>query len=205
MAQQRRAPDPKMLLAALVALAIGAFALLQIGSRNAGQSESETGVSDSVAIGGPFTLTDQDGRSRTDADFRGSLMLVYFGYTYCPDVCPLTLATMGAAVDSLGEKGKEIAPIFITVDPDRDTPAKMKEYAARFSPRLVALTGTKDQIAQAAKAYHIYYAKHEDSSTAYTMDHSSIVYLMSRNGKYFTHFSPDTSAQDMAARIAKFL
>lgn len=200
MARPKR-PDLRSLILGLAAIAAAAFILTYFGTWKLSPPDSET----MVAIGGPFSLTDQDGKKRSDADFRGKIMLVYFGYTDCPDVCPLTLQNMGAALAALGDKGQSIVPIFITVDPERDNVAKMKEYAARFSPRLVALTGTPDEVAAAAKAYRVYYAKHQEAGGGYSMDHTSLIYLMGRDGHYLTHFSPDVSPQDMAAGIAKFL
>jgi len=200
MARPKR-PDLRSLILGLAAIAAAAFVLNYFGTWKLSPPDSET----TVAIGGPFSLTDQDGKKRSDAEFRGKIMLVYFGYTDCPDVCPLTLQNMGAALNSLGDKGQSIVPIFITVDPERDTVAKMKEYAARFSPRLVALTGAPDDVAAAAKAYRVYYAKHEESGGGYSIDHTSLIYLMDRDGRYLTHFSPDVSPQDMAAGIANYL
>ncbi|HEX4113887.1 MAG TPA: SCO family protein, partial [Stellaceae bacterium] len=110
-----------------------------------------------LSIGGPFTLTDQNGVVRHDTDFRGKLMLVYFGYTYCPDVCPTTLTLMSDALKKLGPDAARIAPLFITVDPDRDTPAQMKLYIQSFDPRFVALTGSAAQVAAAAGDYRVYY------------------------------------------------
>ncbi|HZS81799.1 MAG TPA: SCO family protein [Stellaceae bacterium] len=159
-----------------------------------------------AAIGGPFTLTDQNGRVRHDTDFHGKLMLVYFGYTYCPDVCPTELQTMSQAMDILGAKGKEVQPIFITVDPERDTVEEMKAYAANFHPRLLALTGTPEEIARAARAYKVFYQKAPQADGGdYLMDHSSIVYLMGRDGRYLAHFGGDTTAEQMAEAIAKQL
>lgn len=159
-----------------------------------------------VSIGGPFTLTDQNGITRHDSDFRGKLMLVYFGYTYCPDVCPATLNTMTAALDKLGTAADQVQPIFITVDPARDTVKQMKLYAANFSPRLLALTGTPDQIAAAAKAYRVYFEEHPgEAKDDYAVDHSAFVYLMGRDGRYLAHFGPDTTAEQMAAAIKQRL
>lgn len=161
-----------------------------------------------VAIGGDFTLVDQNGVTRHAADFRGKLMLVYFGYTYCPDACPTALQDMSQAIDLLGEKGAEVRPIFITVDPDRDTPAQMKLYAENFHPRLVALTGTPEQINVAARAYRVYYQKEKPSSPKaddYLMDHSGFIYLMGRDGRYVSHFSPGVTAEEMAKAIATHL
>jgi len=167
-----------------------------------------------VAIGGPFTLVDQNGVTRHDTDFRGELMLVYFGYTFCPDACPTALQTMSTALDDLGDSAKGVQPIFITVDPERDTVQQMKLYAANFHPRLIALTGSAEQAAAAARAYRVYFqaaphgdskAAHPDDDLDYLVDHSSFIYLMGRDGRYLAHFGPDVSADAMAAAIKKYL
>jgi protein SCO1/2 len=159
-----------------------------------------------VPIGGPFTLTDQNGAVRHDSDFRGQLMLVYFGYTYCPDACPAALNVMSGAIQRLGKAAEAVQPIFITVDPERDTVAQMKTYAANFTPRLLALTGTPDDIAAAAGAYRVYFQKVAgEGKDDYSMDHSAFVYLMGRDGRYLTHFGPEASVEQMAAAIQKFL
>jgi cytochrome oxidase Cu insertion factor (SCO1/SenC/PrrC family) len=158
-----------------------------------------------TAIGGPFTLVDQNGATRRAEDFHGQLMLIYFGYTYCPDVCPTELQTMSDALDQLGEKGATIQPIFITVDPQRDTPTQLKAYAANFNPRLLALTGSAAQIAEAARAYKVFYQPVKQADGDYLMDHSSIVYLMDRNGRYLAHFGGNLTAEKMAVAIAKYL
>src|SRR5215470_5874987 len=137
-----------------------------------------------VSIGGAFTLVDQNGAARRPEDFRGKLMLIYFGYTFCPDACPTALQDMSHAIDLLGPKGDAVQPIFITIDPARDTVEQMKLYASNFHPRLIALTGTAEQIAQAAKAYRVYYEKSRSSSGSdYLMDHTVYIYLMGRDGK----------------------
>jgi len=168
--------------------------------------DREFGESAGVPIGGPFTLTDQNGAIRHDSEFRGRMMLVYFGYTYCPDACPAALNVMTGAMDRLGEDADAVQPIFITVDPERDTVAQMKSYASNFTPRLVALTGSPDAIAAAARAYRVYFQKAAgEGKDDYTMDHSAFVYLMGRDGRYLTHFGPDVTAEQMAAAIQKFL
>ncbi len=161
-----------------------------------------------LAVGGPFTLVDQDGRTRTEADFRGRSMLVYFGFTYCPDVCPTSLTTVAQALDLLGADGEKIAPLFITVDPERDTPEQLKEYVRHFHARMTGLTGTKEQIAAVAKAYRVYFAKVRQQGAPedeYTMDHTSITYLMGPDGKFVAHFSHGTEPEAMAARIRRSL
>lgn len=155
-----------------------------------------------ASIGGPFTLTDQNGVERTDRDFRGKLMLVYFGYTYCPDVCPTELTVMATALDQLGADASQVVPLFITVDPERDTAKVLKEYVPQFSERMLGLTGAERDIAAVAKAYRVYYAKSPGSAgTPYLMDHTSLVYLMDREGRYLAHFTPNSRAEDMVAAI----
>src|SRR3954462_9092426 len=124
-------------------------------------------------IGGPFALTDQNGMRRNDADFRGKLMLVYFGFTYCPDVCPTDLQQMGLAVDQLGQAGEMVQPVFITVDPERDTPEHLKDYMPLFHPRFVGLPGDAAAIREAARAYRVYFERIERTDKSdYTLDHS---------------------------------
>jgi protein SCO1/2 len=153
-------------------------------------------------IGGPFALTDQNGARRTEADFRGKLMLVYFGFTYCPDICPTDLQQMGLAVDRLGRAGDMVEPIFITVDPERDTPEHLKEYLPLFHPRFVGLTGEATAIGEAARAYRVYYKKVAwDDGSDYTVDHSAFIYLMDRAGEYLGFFPPGTPAERLASTI----
>jgi len=159
------------------------------------------------SIGGAFTLVDQNGQTRRDTDFRDKFMLVYFGYTFCPDVCPTALQVMTLALDELGDKAADVQPILITIDPERDTVERLKSYAANFHPRLLALTGSPQAIAAAAHAYRVYYAKSKghDSGPDYLMDHSSVIYLMGRDGQYLTHFTHTTDAEGMARGIRKYL
>jgi len=159
-----------------------------------------------VSIGGDFTLVDQNGATRHAQDFRGKLMLVYFGYTYCPDACPTALQDMSRAIDLLGEKADAVQPIFITIDPARDTVEQMKLYASNFHPRLIALTGSPEQVAEAAKGYRVYYEKGKAiDAENYLMNHTGFIYLMGRDGKYLSHFSPGVTAEQMAAAIEKHL
>jgi len=153
-------------------------------------------------IGGPFTLTDHTGKLHTDADFRGKLMLVYFGFTFCPDICPTDLMAIGQAIDKLGPAGDEVQPLFISVDPERDTAAHLAEYVPFFHPRLIGLTGDAAHIREAARAYRVYYAKVVIGGAAdYTIDHSGFIYLMDRDGKYVGFFPPGTPADRMVAVI----
>ena len=159
-------------------------------------------------IGGPFTLVDQAGRTVTDKDFRGQYLMIYFGYTYCPDVCPTSLTNMSDALDLLGEKGAEVTPMLITIDPARDTSEHLREYATYFHPRLHALTGSPEQIAAVAKAYRVYYSKvkqEDETEDDYLMDHSSVTYVMGPDGQFRLHFSHGTDAETIASRLRDLL
>ena len=163
----------------------------------------ERQVSGKALIGGAFTLTDSTGKRVTEQSFRGKYMLLFFGYTSCPDVCPAGLQLMAGALEKLGSKAERITPVFISVDPERDTPDKLAGYVKNFDPRLVGLTGTPEEIAAVAKAYKVYYAKapNKEHPDDYTMDHTSIIYVMDQNGEFVTHFTPATSVDEMAAKL----
>jgi cytochrome oxidase Cu insertion factor (SCO1/SenC/PrrC family) len=158
------------------------------------------------AIGGPFTLIDQTGHTVTSGNFHGKLMLIYFGYTYCPDACPTTLANVAQAYDKLApaEQAK-VVPIFITVDPERDTVDQMASYVGNFSPALVGLTGTPDQLKPVLQEFRVYASKVDGSDGNYSVDHSSILYLMDRNGKFVTHFDSTATPQQIADGVKKQL
>lgn len=154
-------------------------------------------------IGGPFSLTDQDGHTVTDKDFRGRVMLVFFGFTHCPDVCPVTLATITSVLNHLSPaKAAQVAPVFITVDPARDTPAQLKAFLKDFHPAITGLTGTDAQIAQVAKEYKVYYSAQDHHGAQYGVDHSSMVYIMGKNGEYVGHFSQSDSEQAILEAIS---
>lgn len=182
------------LLVAVLLLGTGAFLWL-------------SGSGSKSLIGGPFVLQDGNGKQVTDRDFRGNYMLVYFGYTFCPDVCPTTLNELASALDHLGAKANKLQPIFITVDPKRDTPSVMKQYTAAFTPRLIGLTGTAEQIADVAKEYRVYYAEHRTGPgpSDYSMDHSSILYLMGPDGQFIAPIRADESGDQMATDLAKLM
>jgi cytochrome oxidase Cu insertion factor (SCO1/SenC/PrrC family) len=158
-------------------------------------------------VGGPFELIDQTGRTHTDRDFRGKLMLVYFGFTWCPDVCPTDLQAIGLALDRLGADAAQVQPLFITVDPERDTSAHLAEYVPAFHPRLIGLTGSADAIRRTADAYKVYYAKIPlgNDPSDYTVDHTAFIYLMDRDGNYLGFFPPGTSADRMIEIIRPHL
>lgn len=152
-----------------------------------------------VTVGGPFALTDTTGAAVTNDTYRGRWMLVFFGFTFCPDVCPTGLQTISAALDKLGPAGNPIVPIFITIDPERDTPAALGEYVKLFDDRLVGLTGTKEQIAAAAKSYRVYFAKvTPKDASAYLMDHSSFIYLIGPDGSFRALFRHGVTSQELA-------
>ncbi len=159
-------------------------------------------IEGSVAIGGTFTLIDQTNKPVTSDALKGKFTLVYFGFTHCPDICPLTLANMTQAVSITGPLADDLIPVFITVDPERDTVQVMAEYVANFHPRFLALTGTPEQVRQATSAYRVYFKKAKiQTPDDYMMDHSGFVYLMDRTGNYVTHFKSDILPEQMAAQI----
>ncbi len=160
--------------------------------------------SPALAIGGAFTLVDHNRKTVTDIDFRGRYMLVFFGYTFCPDACPTALQTVTEAMDLLGAQATKVQPIFISVDPERDTPETLKSFVANFHPRMIGLTGSPEQVAAAAKVYRVYFAKANDEDE-YLMDHSAIIYLMGPDGKFVTHFSHGTTPDTMAAKVREHL
>ena len=157
-------------------------------------------------IGGPFNLIDQDGKPRSDSDFRGKLLLVYFGYTYCSDVCPTDLQAISMAIDRLGAAGEAVQPLFITVDPEHDTPETIKLYVGLFHPRLIGLTGSVRQIKQVARAYKVYYANSQsEKKSDRVIDHSGFVFLVGRDGQYLGFFPPGTPADRMIDVIRPYL
>lgn len=195
-----------VIIAALAFVLGGLVALLALPGARERLLPSATSVGQAL-VGGPFTLTDQTGRRVTDADFRGKHMLIMFGFTYCPDVCPSGLQVISAALEQLGPKAEKVVPVFISVDHERDTPEQLKMYLESFHPRMVGLTGSADDIAAAAKAYRVYFKKvaDEKSTAGFTYDHSALIYLMGPDGKYVTHFSHATGPDAIAERLAKIL
>ena len=161
-----------------------------------------TGV---AQVGGPFRLVDQNGHTRTDADFRDRWMWVYFGYTNCPDVCPTTLSLMSEVLRQLGGRANRIAPIFITLDPARDTPQLLKLYLSSFDPRFIALTGSEGEIAAVAKEYRVWRVKRPLKGGGYAVDHSSVICLMDPSGKFVavsdTSQTPEQIADDLRQRL----
>jgi protein SCO1/2 len=158
-----------------------------------------------AAVGGPFQLVDQDGKTVSDADMRGRPFLVFFGYTHCPDVCPTTLFEMSQMLHVLGPDAGRIGALFITVDPERDTPAVLKDYLASFDPHLRALTGDPAAVDAALKAYRVYAKKVPLKDGDYTMDHTAVVYLMDKNGRFVAPFNMKRTAEAEAADVRGYL
>ncbi len=155
-------------------------------------------------VGGDFTLIDGDGKPFTNKDFRGKYLLVYFGFTHCPDICPTSLLLIQNAINHLGDKAKKVQPLFITLDPERDTPKVVGQYVAHFGPGLMGLSGNAEQIRQVADAYKVYYHKVEDTDSAmgYVIDHSGFLYLMGPDGNYITHFPHTIAEQSLTDGLA---
>ena len=185
----------------LIAIVGGTFWFVQT------QEPDQTARGEAL-VGGPFTLTDHNGQRVSEQDFAGRFMLIYFGYTFCPDFCPMSLSTMASALDLLpDEQAEQVVPILISIDPERDTVEQLAQYAPLFHPRLVALTGTLEEIKQAASAYRVYFAKAdaEADDGDYLMDHSTFIYLIGPDGQYRTHFSHSASAEEMAEGVREEL
>ena len=186
-----------------VALAIVTLVVVSGRERAAGGEMVATGQ---PLVGGDFQLVDQEGRPVDQTILNGKWSLVFFGFTYCPDVCPTTMQVLGAAQQQLGPKADKFQVVFISVDPERDTPEQIKTYLSNevFPKGTIGLTGTPEQVAAAAKAYRVYYKKVPQGDD-YTMDHTGILYLMDPQGRFMTHFTPNTPPADMAARIRKLI
>jgi protein SCO1/2 len=157
------------------------------------------------AVGGPFKLVDQNSKPITDADMKGHPFLVFFGFTHCPDVCPTTLFDVSEVFRVLGNDAKDVRALFITVDPERDTPAVLKDYLSSFDPRIVGVTGDDASIAAAEKAYRVYAKKVPLDGGSYTMDHTAIVYLMSKDGRFVAPFSLKRRPEEAAADLKRHL
>lgn len=200
----------KLRAAVIAALLLGCCAGTPASAQGSSRTAAE--LMDAVMwnrepIGGAFTLTDQTGRTRTDADFRGQLMLVYFGFTYCPDICPTDLQAISLAMDQLGADAAKVQPLFITLDPERDTAQHLAQYVPLFHPRLLGLTGSMSDVAKAADAYRVYYrrVKTGDKPDDYTVDHTAFIYLVDRDGRYLGFFPPGTDAPRLVEMIKPHL
>lgn len=195
----------RILILCSVALVLSAGAALWVVNQELerrGQG-SLSRIASAVAVGGPFELVDHNGAAVTDRSFGDRNLLIFFGYTYCPDVCPTELARMATAIEQLGDEHQEkVQPLFVTIDPERDTPEFLADYVAQFHPKIVGLTGSEEQIAQIARAYRVYYAKADTGDADfYLMDHSSFTYLMAPDGTNIAVFPYDTAPDEMAGAI----
>jgi cytochrome oxidase Cu insertion factor (SCO1/SenC/PrrC family) len=199
MLRNKQAAIPYLLLAAALA-----------GGLLWHESDTVPGLGRSIVtgqadVGGPFRLTDQNGKTVSDADFRSRYMLIYFGYSFCPDVCPTTLSVMAQALDKLGGESRRVTPVFITIDPERDTPQVLGDYMKAFGPNFVGLTGSAAAIKDAEKKYRVYAVKKPLEKGGYGMDHSSVMYLMGPDGKMISFYdeaiSPDDLAKDLRQKI----
>ena len=182
-------PTRRILLSSLATLVLfGVGAIMAVAAPPWETADAQS----STPIGGPFALVGGDGRTVTDETFRGRWMLLYFGYTHCPEICPTTLSDIAEMLEKLGPLAAELQPLFVTIDPARDTPEVIAKYAAAFDPRIVGLSGSAAAIEAAAKSYHVYYrrAANSDGDDDYFMEHSAFVYLVDNNGRYATLFAP---------------
>ena len=161
-----------------------------------------------ISFGGPFTLVDHRGRERSDKDFQGRYLLVYFGYTFCPNICPTGLQTLSSALDLLGEEAAKVQPLFISVDPERDRPEILKPFVAQFHPRLIGLTGSEKQVRDVARTYRIFRGKviiPDEPKDEYLVTHTPTTFLMGPDGKFVTLFPHDTDAEVMAKALKRYL
>ena len=204
----RREPEGQRLVKLAALGFIGVLALIScvlVGIASYNRTEGVPTASLSGQIGGRFTLVDDNGKPFTDAQLAGKWHLVFFGYTHCPDICPTALNDLSLALDQLGGEEKEVSIVFISVDPERDTPAVLKSYVQSFSGPIIGLTGTSQEVALAAREYHVYYAKHPTAGGGYDMDHSAVIYIMDPQGRFTATFGPDDNPDRMAARLRKLL
>ena len=197
---RERTPRPLLVaavLAGLIVLVSGTLLVLAYRDGPGGAA----GTLLASAVGGPFNLVDQNGKPFTDADLKGKWHLVFFGYTHCPDVCPTTLNQLSLMLDQLKAKRDRVEIVFITVDPERDTPEILKSYMSSFDAPIKALSGTPDQVAGAAKAFRVYSAKRPRSDGSYDMDHSAAIFVMDPKGRFAGALTPDMTAETMAERL----
>ncbi|MEZ5828785.1 MAG: SCO family protein [Hyphomicrobiales bacterium] len=196
------------LLIVVAGFLFGALVGAAIMIYNAG-TQPRVVTSGKALIGGSFKLIGKDGKTVTDQDFRGRYMLVFFGFTHCPDICPAELQVMAAALDELGSDADKVVPIFISVDPERDTPEVVTAYVENFGPNFVGLTGSPEAVAEAAKAYRVTYDKYEYEDDAgnsnYSVDHSALAYLMGPDGEFITHIPYGTPPEKLAETLRRYL
>jgi cytochrome oxidase Cu insertion factor (SCO1/SenC/PrrC family) len=189
-------------LAALLHLSPAAFAR---EPREEGAALMNELMSGKVAVGAPFALPDARGRKRSLGEFRGKVVLLYFGYTTCPDVCPTDLANIGKAMRLLGAAADGVQPLFVTIDPRRDTPALLRDYVAAFDPRFIALRGSESEVRGIARSYKVFFRKIARPGGDYLIDHAAFTFLLDRSGKYVAFFPPGTPADRMATMVREVL
>ncbi|MCW9045212.1 MAG: SCO family protein [Alphaproteobacteria bacterium] len=172
-------------------------------------SQTSGNNSKNVKIGGPFTLVDHTGKKVTEVNYTGAYKLIFFGYTFCPDVCPTAMQTVSDVLETMGSKGEKLQPLFISIDPDRDTPEILASFLENFHPKIIGLTGSQEQIRNVSKSYRAYFAKvqeqNEESDDTYLMDHSSSIYLMGPDGEFIKIFSHGAPAQKLANELQSIL
>ncbi len=199
-----------LLLAALTAMSGWEFYTARKAAREASERQATAAAERRNSIGGSFTLTDHTGRRVSDADFRGRFLLIFFGYTYCPDVCPTAMANVSLVMEELGAEASEVQPLFISVDPQRDDPGELADFVGQFDPRIVGLTGSPAEIAEVARKYRVYYRKvtaeelggeSSEDGDDYLMDHSAYVYLMGPDGRFLEVFTHTEDPAEVARAI----
>lgn len=191
--------------AVLIGLAAGTFlAMRQAGADRFADCRGSTVAGGTATIGGPFALTDGEGRRVTDAQAITGPTLVYFGYSFCPDVCPMDLSRNALAAAELADRGTRVGQVFVTIDPERDTPQAIRDFTAAIDPGLLGLTGTPEEVAAAAKAYKVYYRKADDDPKYYLMDHSTFTYLMAPGAGFLEFYPSEMSADAVADSVACF-
>jgi protein SCO1/2 len=208
---RRRQPAPRRLraplawavglLGGLVLLGAIAYTALELSHNPRGSGDIQV----SSTIGGPFRLIDQNGNIVTNTELQGRWLLVYFGYTHCPDTCPTALSNIALALRDLGAAKQQVRPVFITIDPERGTSQALKDYVSAFDAPLLALTGSAEAIAQAAAEYRVYYAKRPEPGGDYFMDHTAIIYVMNPKGRFVASFTPEDAPEQIAARLKLLL
>lgn len=193
------------LVAALVVASLAIEARAETGERLSAAEAMDAVMWGEQPVGGSFSLTDHNGVARTEADFRGKVVLVYFGFTYCPDICPADLLAIGGALNALGPDHEKVQGLFVSLDPERDAP-HLGDYLDAFHPNLIGLLGTQEEIERTAQDYKIYFQKIQGSAPdAYTIDHSAYTFLYDRDGNYRGYFPPGSTSDQIASGIRPLL
>lgn len=199
---------PRIIAIAVAGLLAGAaLAFVSFGGRPAPQIGGEAQIQGKALVGGPFTLTDQTGKRVTEKDFLGKYMVIFFGFTNCPDICPSGLQVLTAALNDLGDQAKLVTPVFVTLDAQRDTPEKLALYLKSFHPEFVGLTGSDEDVAAAAKTFRVYYQKVADESNpaSYSYDHASLFYVMGKDGAFIAPIAHTNDVAEVSAALKKAL